>query len=181
MKPQMNPSTLKSPGPVSALTTPTALSPAPGPIPNCPLDTVPCVSQSHGKAGIQPADDLLRLPPGSTSCHVPVGLPGQRSLSLVWLLWLSHSPLPVSCSHCNSGTELNEMFLIIKEPSKIIQEYTCESPALHKHLRGDTALLKTLCHHIFTVTLGSHHIIFHGRMRKQLLRNETICLRSQGE
>ena len=103
-------------------------------------------------------------------------------MSPSWLLWLSHSPLPVSsCSHSNSGAELNGMLLIINELSKIIQEYTRESPPLHKHLRGDTALLQTLCHRIFMVNLGSHHIIFHGQMRKQLLRNETICLRSQGE
>ena len=106
---------------------------------------------------------------------------GMDHMSPGWLLWLSHSPLPVSsCSHSNSR---------IKQDAphhKWAQQdhpgiHTCESPPLHKHLRGDTALLQTLCHRIFMVNLGSHHIIFHGQMRKQLLRNETICLRSQGE
>ena len=98
-----------------------------------------------------------------------------------WLLWLSHSPLPVSsCSHSNSR---------IKQDAPHHKWAQQDHPGIHrwippftnKHLRGDTALLQTLCHWIFTVTLGSHHIIFHGQMRKQLLRNETICLRSQGE
>ena len=47
-------------------------------------------------------------------------------------------------------------------------------PPLHTHLRADTALLQTLCHRIFTVTLGAQHIILHGQVRRQLLRHETM-------
>ena len=69
-------------------------------------------------------------------------------MSPSWLLWLSHSPLPVSsCSHSNSGAELNGMLLIINELSKIIQEYTHVNPPLYTNT---CVVTRHFCKHYVT-------------------------------